>query len=242
MNVRVPAPWLDINIVIDVISKDDYGLRQLAEAGRVDTILDVGGHIGSFGMLAKSLWPKARLIAIEPHPDNCKLYRKNLRDNGLHHNSSVMQAALGYDKASKCLLNSPSTTGGHVMRTRAEADKYINEGYRFYNRVLDDNVRIVTIEEIIKNFNLDIIELAKFDCEGGEVDVFKNITPEAAAKFRIMVGEYHIWDEHGRYLKPDVVDCMTFWRQVKKNFPHLNFDYRDNALGLFQAWPKKGAA
>lgn len=242
-NIRVPTPWLDINILTEVVSKDEYGLRQLRDVGPdcIKTILDIGGHIGSFGVFAKSLWPRAKLIAVEPHPDNCELYRKNLKVNGLQYDSHVIQAAVSYDPECNCLINSPSTTGGYVMRTKKEGERYVAEGYRFYNRILDDDVVTITVEDIIEKFNIKQFDLAKWDCEGGEVDAFKNITSEAASKFRIMVGEYHIWDEHCRYLKPDIVDCIKFWEQTRRRFPHLDFIYKNKAMGLFQAWPK-GAA
>ena len=110
---------------------------------------------------------------------------------------------------------------------------------RFYNRILDDKVELWTVERILKEFNLDAVDLAKWDCEGGEVEAFKSMSDDAASRFQFMVGEYHIWDENGRYLKPDIVDCMKFWRAVQRKFPRLMFKYQHKALGLFQAWPRE---
>lgn len=239
-NIRVPTPWLDLNIITEVIAKDDYKIRQLRDClgNSVKTILDIGGHIGTFGVFAKSLWPEAMLIALEPDPDNYRLYIKNLEINGLLDGKcKVLNAAIGYDPKCKFLLHSPFSTGGAVMRTEKEAAQYLAEDYRFYNSVTDPDVKVWTIEEICKMHKITVIDLAKFDCEGGEIDVFKNITKEAAARFRYIVGEYHIWDEKSRYLKADLFDCIRFWREVKKKFSHLNFEYKDNRLGLFQAWP-----
>jgi FkbM family methyltransferase len=250
VSVHGRTPWLDLNIVTEVICNDEYGLMQLKAAmGDVETILDIGGHVGTFGLFAKALWPNARLIAVEPDPSNHTLYVKNLSQNGfLGPTDHVLLGAVGYDPASSFLVHSPSTTGGHLMRTKAEAEKYISEGYRFYNRITDDQVNLFTIEDIMEQCGLEQVDLAKWDCEGGEVDAFKNISLDAASKFRFMVGEYHLWkarsdapasyDEQNTYLRPPLFYCTRFWRMVKRKFPHLNFYYKHNSLGLFQAWPK----
>ena len=125
------------------------------------------------------------------------------------------------------------------MRPRKEAQKYIDEGYRFYNRIDDDNVKIMTIEEITSHW--DTIDLAKFDCEGGEVDILQNITKEEAKKFRFIVGEYHLWHENSGYLKAPLFEVSRYWRNVKRKFEHLYFAHSGDytRLGLFQAWPRK---
>jgi len=243
-NVRVPVPWHDINIITEVIGNDEYGISELRQAigSNVKTILDVGGHIGSFGVFAKSLWPDAILVAVEPEPMNCKLYKMNLKDNGLwDEKCHILQAAIGYNPKCNYLVHSPSTTGGNVVRTKEEAEKYINEGYRFYNSIAVADVALLTIEDILSAYGIKRFDLAKWDCEGGEIDAFKNITPEAASKFLFMIGEYHIWSENSDYLKAPLFECRRFWHQARKKFEHLNFSYSGDysRLGLFQAWPKK---
>lgn len=239
-NIRVPVGFQDVKIISETISSDTYGLRDMAEAGFCpEVILDIGGHIGSFGVFAKSLWPKATLIVIEPSKDNCQLYQANLKDNGF--GGHIINAALGYDPKCTCLINTPKTTGGFILRTKQEAEEYAANGYRFYNGIIDEAVELVTIENIIGAylFRNQVIDLSKWDCEGAEVDAFENMTDGSAARFRYMVGEYHIWNEKVRHIKRHKTDCIRFWRDVKCKFPHLNFTYKENAIGLFQAWPKE---
>lgn len=239
VNIRVATPWLDLNILTKLIGDDEYGMNELNQiCSDIKVILDIGGHIGGFGMVAKSFWPDARLIAVEPNPVNADLYRRNLKDNGLYHNCKVIQAAVGYDKNCNCLVHAPTTTGGDVMRSREKANEYISKDYRFYNSLDAENVRVINIEELTDG--IDRIDLAKWDCEGGEVGCFRNMADETASKFRFMVGEYHIWGRNQLHLKSDIVDCIRFWKDVKRKFPHLYFTYKHNSLGLFQAWPKNG--
>lgn len=238
INCRTFAPWLDLNILTQLIGCDEYGINELNQvAVDVKTILDIGGHIGGFGLIAKSLWPDAYLIAVEPNPDNHALYVKNLKENGLYDKCRVIQGAVGYDKDKTTLIHAPSTTGGDVILSKEEAEKYVREDYRFYNSIDVENVKIYTIEELTDG--IEVIDLAKWDCEGAESDCFKNITKECALKFRFMVGEYHLWGKDGLYLKASKFDCYEFWKMAKRKFNHLNFSYKGKSLGLFQAWPKQ---
>ena len=236
-NIRVDKCYQDERVVFEVVACDNYHLREMAAHFTPEVILDIGGHIGTFGVLAKSLWPDAKLIVVEPNPDNMHLYKKNAHLHKMK-NVTFIQAAVSYNPDCTCLVNAPSSTGGALMRTRQEADQYIHHKYRFYNRVIDDEVKLITVEDLVKD--VDHIDLAKWDCEGGEVDAFKNMTYEAALKFRFMVGEYHIWSDKSQYLRPGLFACIQFWREVKRKFPHLHWSYKEtHALGQFQAWPKE---
>lgn len=237
MNIRVPTGFQDTKVIHEVIAADTYGFEELKELSP-EWVLDIGGHIGSFGVLAKTFWPDCKLIAIEPCKVSADLYKKNLEDNGLHSNCFVLNKAVSYDKGCNCLVYSPTSTGGHVLRKKVEAEQYVLERYRWYSEIQDE-VETTTIEEICDEFDISVIDFAKWDCEGGEVDAFKNMSDEIAKKFRFMAGEYHLWDETTRYLKPPKFECYRFWRRVKKKFPHLYWNYKENALGLFQARPKE---
>lgn len=237
-NIRLATGFEDLKIISAVVSGDEYNIEELADCIYPEVILDIGGHIGSFGVYAKSKWPDAKLIAVEPCKESAQLYRKNLKVNGLDKNSIVINAGISYDPDKTCLIHSPNTTGEHLLRSKIDAKIYITESYRGFNGVDDYDVKIITIEEICKKYEIDKIGLAKWDCEGGEVEAFMRMDPETRKKFSFMVGEYHLWNEDTRYLKCPKFYCFNFWAQVKRNFKHLNWNYKDNRLGLFQAWPK----
>lgn len=236
-NIRLSEGFEDLKVVCEVIANDTYNVEELSGCIHPKVILDIGGHIGSFGVYAKSKWPDAQLIAIEPCRESAQLYRKNLKDNGLNKNSVVITAGISYDPDRTCLIHSPNTTGGHLLRNKTDADMYSREGYRGYSGVDKYNVKTVTIEDICEKYKIGTIDLSKWDCEGGEVDAFLNMSPETRKKFRVMVGEYHLWNNDTRYLKCPEFFCYTFWRDVKRRFRHLNWNYKNDRLGLFQAWP-----
>lgn len=45
-------------------------------------IFDVGGHLGSFSCLAKSLCPDVKIVLVEPNPRSLELVRLNLQRFG----------------------------------------------------------------------------------------------------------------------------------------------------------------
>ena len=237
-NIRLDKGFEDLKIISEVVAGDAYNLEELSGCIDPKVIFDIGGHIGTFGVYAKSKWPDAKLIAVEPCKESAMLYRKNLEANGFKKKSVVINAGISYDKNKTCLVHSPKTTGGHLLRSKLDAEIYTTESYRGYNGIDDYNVKTITIEEICEKYNINEVGLAKWDCEGGEVDAFLNMNEETRERFRYMVGEYHLWNDDTKYLKCPKFFCTTFWRDVKRKFKHLRWNYKEDRLGLFQAWPK----
>ena len=241
LNVRTQVPFQDLSIATKIITEDEYGLMNLFDYIPIPkVILDVGGHIGTFGIFAKSLWPDALLIAVEPSEDNAAMYQMNLDSNNMSDNSIIINAAVNYSDR-KILINASRTTGGGVLLSEEEADEYIATNYRMCNGITNDNVKSITIEDIIRDYNLDAIDLAKFDCEGAEQDIFENMTDDSAAKFRYLVGEYHYWTAGMKILRRSPHGEFKYWKKMKKKFKHLNFYSSDppKPFGAFSAWPKE---
>jgi len=231
-NIRVRNGFQDYKVLNEVISSDSYALEELSRCVQPETILDIGGHIGSFGVFAKSFWPNARLVAVEPCEESARLYEMNLKSNKM--DGRVINAAVGYKNG--CLLHASRTTGGHLVVSPERARMYIATGHRTwsYTQIEKDEVPVITIEELTKD--IPIVDLVKWDCEGGEVDSFENMSDESARKFRLMLGEYHC--DARKYLTGDIFDWTYFWRNTRRKFPHLFFNYKYNNRVLFQAWPR----
>jgi FkbM family methyltransferase len=193
--VRADRAEQDIGIVREVFDHDFYELgflRFLLPEVRV--VLDIGGHIGAFGMLAKRYWPRARLIAFEPNPVSCALYRRNIESNKLR-DAEVLCEAVSYDPARTVLMDGRGSTGGCVLMSAEQASAMDHAatvpGQEKYS-ILESCVRCTTVEQVISRFNLnDGIDLCKWDCEGSELPAFENMPRETAAQFRTILGEYH---------------------------------------------------
>jgi FkbM family methyltransferase len=115
-------------------------------------IVDAGANIGLASVWFANQYPKARIIAIEPEPDNVRMLRKNTR---YYPNISVVAAAL-WDHATTLAIDysANSTAGWKVVKAAG-------------------GVPSISIPEVMQCFNLDRIDLLKVDIEGAEKEVFE---------------------------------------------------------------------
>jgi len=238
INVRVETGYQDVNVISECLGGDCYGLQELSKKLTPKVVLDIGGHIGAFGLCAKKIWPDCRLIAVEPCKTSYELYRMNLENNGFE--GEVLNRGICYNKDRNKLLFASRTSGGHVLLSEKEAREYRDSGYRLYSDRTQD-VETMTVEELLKD--IDIVDLAKWDCEGAEIDAFRKMDTETAGKFRTMVGEYHLWGDGKKILQASPLDIERFWHDTKRKFPHLLWSWTgtagvDDQYGKFQAWPK----
>jgi FkbM family methyltransferase len=101
---------------------DEILLQKVYDLGLVpftpDLILDCGAHIGMFTLLAATRFPKSRLVAFEPDPENCRWIEKQICANRLqaellsvavstHEGKALFQAGRGCGGA---LIEEPGQT------------------------------------------------------------------------------------------------------------------------------------
>jgi len=86
--VNTPAEVFK-DVYTEVVNNDTYRLRQLDF--QPDVILDIGANIGTFSWFCSQLFPKAKIIAVEPNTDNFNNLKNNVPES-----VTCIQAALGY--------------------------------------------------------------------------------------------------------------------------------------------------
>lgn len=215
----------DDNVIGEVLRSDTYRLKELKDSGyEVRTFLSVGSHIGTAEMLVHRYWPDAKCISVEPNKRSFELLKLNAPF------SSAYNAAVFYGNPKHLILtDGEGATGGGFTVTKEYWDEQEkqNPGKIGYC-VFDDNVRALTLEELFKLEGIESVDLAKFDCESGEIGAFQNMLPATAQKIKRVVGEYHT--ENG---------FEWFKALAEKTFPHLEI-YGGNAasIGPFFSKPK----
>jgi FkbM family methyltransferase len=218
----------DIDVIHECFERDDYnlaGLRKAFPAPRV--IFDVGAHIGCFTVAAKLLWPDAEVYCFEPNRRSFDLLMENTSDfTGVH----LFNYALGY-RAGNILLEGEGATGGGYLVDHFDSEddsgEILGDGrvrvQRAYT-VAQQYVPVVTLEEVFAQIGEARVDLAKWDCEGGEMDCFANMTRESASRFDLLAGEYHCFGGYESFISV-AEDC----------FPdHAFTNVRDSHVGLFR--------
>lgn len=191
LHVRGERDW---EIVRSVIELDEYRLRELPD---LKTVIDCGGHVGSFSVAVLRLFPGCRVIAFEPSAENAAVFRRNCPQAELH------VTALGKDLGQVDLWAVPGDT---AFSTDARIP-----GSR-------GNGETATVSRL-SGFLVDLpsIDLLKIDIEGDEYDVFADLVESGQIeKVSRIVGEWHQFDRVGellRLLRPThhVTLCVHSW-------------------------------
>ncbi len=171
----------------NAVFQDEYEVSDL-RPHQVRTIVDIGAHVGSFTLLCHEFWPKARIVAVEPHPESFEL----LQFNTSHIPESQLQlinAAIS-TKPGKCLLASP------VSHSRVS--EYVPEIWETMQPKFSDfgiEVPALTVQQLwtrISQVGIDEIDLLKLDCEGAEYIVLPELMAMGMmCKVGWIRGEWH---------------------------------------------------
>jgi FkbM family methyltransferase len=174
----------DIGAISSVLGGHEYSFTRWSQGrelltiydailadGRTPLIVDAGANIGSSSIYFKALFPKAKIIAIEPEKQNCALLRKNTAHLGIE----VREAAVGSEAGNIFLTDPGQSSWG--FRT-AEVGEYI--------------VDVITINDILNSEKIHTPFICKIDIEGAEQQLFAH-NHEWLYEFAMTVIELHDW-------------------------------------------------
>jgi len=165
--------WLEAIVAKETIIDDDYRLRLLQptdiQPGRL--ILDVGAGVGDWAVFAASKFPGAKIVAIEPNPDQYRLLQLNIKLNQVK-NIIAYNLAVGTKK--NYYLSVPSSS---VHASTMKIDK--------------PGKRMTVAGRRLDSFIAGPVDLVKIDCEGAEIDILKSISAEKMKLIGRFLIEYH---------------------------------------------------
>lgn len=212
----------DLDVLREVIEDDAYGLRGLTGLD-LRTIVDVGAHVGAFSLLAKRLFPAARLIAVEPNPRSAELLRHNLA--GLP-GVEVHEAAVRYDGADVLTASLGASASG-FMAPADRVDELLPPNFqdRLWRCRAVGRVPTVTLEELAQGAPIDLLKL---DCEGSEHDILSRASDALLSRCGLVLGELH--DARGH---------APFEALLRRRLPGHQVEVeRGKAISLFSCRPR----
>ncbi len=196
----------------------EYRIASLVEslAGRRSTVVDIGGHIGSFSLIMAHLLPELESHIYEFMPENCRLIRANICLNGLEQRVRVHNRAV------------TDRSDGHVqVKAFREGCEGLNTGGVCIARPSDvslqgDASAVSTIAAKDVVAGLGYVDVLKIDCEASEYRILFSLDKEDYRKIGLITGEIHdgqVFHEHqtnGRHWQaPELVDYLRqFYRTV----------------------------
>ncbi|HWY51298.1 MAG TPA: FkbM family methyltransferase [Chthoniobacterales bacterium] len=145
-----------------------------------DLILDCGAHIGMFALLAGATFPKSKLVAFEPDPENSRWLRRQIEAN--HLPVDVVQAALSNEEG-EVFFEAGQGCGGSLADASAVSSTAI--------RVKSVDLASYLAKCDIKNL------LLKLDVEGAEENLLPkiiNVLPQNSFLFFETHGGKESWN------------------------------------------------
>ena len=175
----------DWNTLWACLVEDEYGLQQL---GGARTLVDVGGYLGAVGIGFALDNPEARVLIIEPVPDNVELIRWAIEANHLGDRVEVLQGAVGDG-------TDIEVTYGYRGTPAIEHHAWVGNSTLAYDSpggsLEHDTVRYrsMTVADVVDRLAPDVL---KIDTEGAE---WAFLGKDAALLPRI-IGEWHPVRKH----------------------------------------------
>jgi FkbM family methyltransferase len=146
----------------EVVTCDMYRLKQVKF--QPDIIFDVGANVGVFSRYARTLFPKALIVALEPHPENLFYFRKFTNDPNL----VLVPKALGTGMIYRC-SGAPNGAG----------ESYLCSGLGFSilkevsDRLTATTIPAITLGELVHDYwRVGMKAILKVDCEGAENSIW----------------------------------------------------------------------
>lgn len=192
---RSDSPRFDDMFVIgEIFDENNYHIDSTWVEG--GTVVDIGLNIGCFSLLCYSMGA-CRIIGFEPEPHNLEIARMNIEVNEAV--IELIPYAVGY----------PRTT-------------YMDNGsgHSQVGREYGSPIQVVDINQYLDP--IEVVDLLKIDCEGGEIEFFETISDENLRKVRRIVGELHpfIEEKHPEKYAEMITKMNTFF--AISRFGHLD--------------------
>jgi FkbM family methyltransferase len=163
----------DAGILAEIFLDNEY--TRYCKLPAAPVVVDIGAYIGDFAIFAAKRLGARKVVALEPSPSNLKLLEKNTVDNGFVDRIQIVKAAVTDGRSILLDIDAPEDA---QMRVSSQAE----------GRSLKE-VPGVSLEEALRG--IEIVDLLKIDCEGGEYIILTTASDAVLARVRNLVFEFH---------------------------------------------------
>jgi len=186
----------DLPAFLDVFVKDEYKIKFIVKP---EIVIDGGANIGLFSIKMKNEFPNAKIISIEPDPENFQQLQKNLSnyDNIFYENCGI------WDKDTKLKVYDKFDSGKWGMVVEED--------------LVEGKIDAISIKSLIGKYNLEYIDVLKLDIETSEKQLFSGNYEDWLPKVKMIIIELHDWMEKGT--------SKPFFTAINKCFKNYSYNH-----------------
>ena len=159
----------DLDVLLQFLSDKHYDITYPAD---INYILDGGGNIGLAAVFFANKFPQAKIISIEPDPENFHLLEKNIQQ---YPNIIAVKAGLWSKDTFLEIYNEGE--GKWALMVKESND--------------ENGIIAVSIPSLLKQFNIIGFDLVKLDIEGSEKEVFESEDRAWLETVKVLIVEFH---------------------------------------------------
>jgi FkbM family methyltransferase len=163
----------DLLVLEQVFLDGEYRVEPIAPDS-IEYIVDLGSNIGVTAMFWAQRYPKARMVLVEPDPDNFKLLERNTA--AFKDRCQLFNVAVSNRRGVTSFFHSEREYGHSLVK----GDDSVSETV----------VRTLTVSDLIEEAGFPRVDLLKMDIEGGETIVMPTIASWKYAP-RYLIAELH---------------------------------------------------
>lgn len=155
--LRIPSS--DLKVFEQVVLHREY---MLASQRQPAFIVDAGANIGLASVLFATQFPHARILALEPEKNNFDLMVKNVAP---YPNVIPVRGALWSETTDLDVIDPGFGNWGFQVGAHSNGNHAATAS--------DQVVHALTVERILREFDLVSIDILKIDIEGSELEIFQ---------------------------------------------------------------------
>lgn len=176
----------------EMFMEDFYNISNLKTVLKPGAIVfDVGANVGFFSFQLFANFPLIFIYAFEPMEENIAVFNKNV--------------SLNRSLANRLVIEQAAVTGSYdgeleIYFDNKNQNSVIASLYKDFST--DNNaskiVKAKSLSSIIKDKNVERVDLLKLDCEGSEYSILYDSPPETFSVIRNIIIEVHDLDQSKR--------------------------------------------
>jgi FkbM family methyltransferase len=184
-----------------VMTRHEDEMIDRFDAKHGDTVIDIGAHMGRYTIISsKRVGKEGKVIAIEAHPGNFGLLRRNIALNRLTNVTAINCAV--YSKKMPLKLYLPDEDSGYTMH-HSVMSSYLVTKYKEAERKYME-VQADTLDSLLHRAGVDRVDWIKIDVEGAELEVLKGAGETLSKNKNISL----LVEVHGRETYAPAMDLL----------------------------------